>query len=87
MTEPVQGLTQQLIHHAMDPFGLAIMTGVAATSFWLFGSLSLAIDGAFPAVSTQSERAKRNISETSALKMWEWASTRARVRVSLPPWF
>ena len=82
MAEPVKTLAQQLIHRATDPFGLAILTGVASSSFWLFGSLGLAIDGLMPAVSTQSDRAKKDISETSALKMWEWLFDRAKVRFS-----
>jgi len=79
MAEPIETLAQQLIHRATDPFGLAILTGVTSSSFWLFGSLGLAIDGLLPATVTQSERAKRGVSETSALKMWEWMFNRARV--------
>lgn len=85
MTEPIQTLAQQLIHRATDPFGLAILTGVTSSSFWLFGSLGLAINGLLPATITQSERAKRGVSETSALKMWEWMFNRAKVRGGLSP--
>jgi len=84
MAEPIQTLAQQLIHRAIDPFGLAILTGVTSSSFWLFGSLGLAIDGLLPATITQSERAKRGVSETSALKMWEWIFNRTRVRGFFP---
>jgi len=82
MAEPIETLTQQLIHRATDPFSLAILTGVTSSSFWLFGSLGLVINGPMPATVTQSARAKKDISETSALKMWEWVFNRAKVRFS-----
>ena len=82
MAESVETLTQQIVHRVTDPFGLAILTGVAISSFWFFGTLVLAMDGVLPATITQSERAERGVSETSTLKMWEWASHRAKVRFS-----
>ncbi|KAF9646087.1 hypothetical protein BDM02DRAFT_3130630 [Thelephora ganbajun] len=78
MAEPIETLTQQLIRRATDPFGLAILTGMASSSFWLFGSLGISIDGAFPAIVTESERAKKGISDASALKLWEWVFHRAK---------
>jgi len=52
---------------------------VTSSSFWFFGSLALTMDGALPATITESERAKRGVSETSALKMWEWMFNRAKI--------
>ena len=80
MTGPVESLTQQLVQRVTDPFGLAILTGLASSSFWLFGGLELSLDGPLTATLTESERAKRGISVTSALKMWEWMFNRAKVR-------
>jgi len=80
MAEPIQTLTQQLIHRATDPFGLAILTGMTSSSYWLFGSLGLAIHGTLPATINESERARKGISDASALKMWEWMFHRAKVR-------
>ena len=79
MTGPVESLTQQLVHEATNPFGLAILTGVAASSFWFFGGLALALDGALAATITESERDKRGVSVASALKLWEWMFNRAKV--------
>ena len=80
MAEPIETLTQQFIHKATDPFGLAILTGMTSSSFWLFGNLGLVLDGLLPATINESERARKGISETSALKMWEWMFHRAKVR-------
>lgn len=77
-----EALTQQLVHRATDPFGLAILAGVTSSSFWFFGALSLMIDGVLPVTITESERAEKGLSDTSALKMWEWVFHRARVRFS-----
>lgn len=79
MTNPVESLTQQLIQRATDPFGLTILTGVASSSFFVFGNLALALDGVFPATVNESERAKKDVSETSALKLFEWMFNRAKV--------
>ena len=80
MAGPIETLTQQLIRRVTDPSSLALLAGVTSSSFWLFGSLALAMDGALAATVTESERAKKGISETSALKMWEWVFNRAMVR-------
>ena len=80
MAKPIETLTQQLIHRATDPFSLAILTGVTSSSFFFFGTSGLALHGVVPAIITESERTKKGISDTSALKMWEWAFLRARVR-------
>ena len=87
MAEPTESLTQQLIHSATDPFSLAILTGVASSSFFFFGNLGLVLDGILPATITEFERAKIGLSDTSALKMWEWMYYRAKVRFPtvIPP--
>ena len=90
MSEPLESLTQQLIRRATEPFGLAILTGVTSSSFLFFGALVLTMDGTIPATITASERAKKGISDTSALKMWDWVFHRARVSqglISLPSLF
>ena len=80
MAEPTETITQQLIHRATDPFSLAILVGVASSSFFFFGNLGLALDGILPATITESERARERISDASALKMWEWMYHRGKVR-------
>jgi len=80
MAKPIETITQQLIHRATDPFSLAILTGMASSSFFFFGSLGLALHGVVPAIITEPERTRKDISDTSALKMWEWAFLRTRVR-------
>jgi len=81
MNEPTKSLPQQLIHSVTDPFSLAILTGVASSSFFFFfGNLGLMLDGIIPATITESERARKGISDVSALKMWEWMYYRAKVR-------
>lgn len=80
MTKPIETLTQQLIHRATDPFSLAILTGVTSSSFYFFGAFGLALHGIIPAVITESERAQKGISDTSALKTWKWALLRSKVR-------
>lgn len=84
MAEPIEILTQQLIHHATDPFSLAILTGATSSSFNFFGNLVLALNGVTPAISTELERTRKGISDTSALKMWEWVFHRAKVRSPEP---
>ena len=79
MAHSIESLTQQLAQRATDPFSLAIVTGMTSSSFLLFGGLGLALDGAFPAVITESERVQKGISDTSALKLWAWMFNRARV--------
>jgi len=78
MAEPTETLVQQLILRVTDPFGLAILTGIASSSFFFFGSLVLVLDGVLPAIITEPERTKKGISDTSALKMWEWVFHRAK---------
>jgi hypothetical protein len=73
-----QPLTQQLVQRIADPFGLAILTGVASSSFWLFGNIAIALDGILPATSTLSGREKTGVSDASALKLWEWMFHRAK---------
>jgi hypothetical protein len=86
MAEPIETLTQQLIYRATDPFCLALLTGTTSSSFFLFGTLGLAVDGVLPATITESERAEKGISDISALKMWEWVFHRAKVRFhKIPP--
>ena len=85
MAQPIETLTQQLIRRATDPFGLALLTGVTSSSFFFFGATSLALNGALAATITQSERAGKGISDTSALKLWEWVFHRAKVRFSESP--
>lgn len=80
MAEQIETLAQQLIHRVATPFGLAILTGVACSSFTFFGGLSLELDGVLSATATESERARKGISDTSALKMWEWMFRRGKVR-------
>lgn len=80
MTQPIETLTQQLIHRATDPFSLALLTGVVSSSFSFFGATGLALNGVVAATITQSERAKKGISDASALKLWEWAFHRGKVR-------
>lgn len=82
MVEPIETLTHKLICRATDPFALAILAGVTSSSFWFFGTLALAMDGILPATISESERTKMGISETSALKMWEWVLYRTVVRFS-----
>lgn len=84
MAGPVESLTQQLIHRTADPSNLAILTGVTSSSFWLFGNLGIALDGVLPATTTESERAKKGISDASALKLWEWMFHRAKVSFPCP---
>ena len=79
MTQPLQPLTQQLVQRLVSPFGLAIVTAMASSSFWLFGSLELALDGVVPATATEAERAKKGVSDAAALKLWEWGFPRAKV--------
>jgi len=78
MAEQIETLAQQLIHRVTTPFGLAILTGAACSSFSFFGALSLELDGVLPATATESERARKGISDTSALKMWEWMFRRGK---------
>ena len=88
MTDPIETLTQHLIRRATEPSSLALLTAVASSSFFFFGNLGLALNGVFPATITKSERTRNGVSEESALKLWEWAYPRARVRLqkeSLPP--
>jgi len=79
MAEPIESLTEQLIHSATDPFSIAILAGVASSSFFFFGNLGLALDGVLPATITESERTRKGISDISALNMWEWMYNRAKV--------
>ncbi|KAF9789768.1 hypothetical protein BJ322DRAFT_1105630 [Thelephora terrestris] len=74
----VESLTQQLTHRMSDPSILVILTAVTSSSFWLFASLGITLDGVIPATITASERAKRGISDASALKLWEWMFHRAK---------
>ena len=86
MAEPIQSLTQRLAYRITDPFILAILTGVAFSSFYFFGNLANALDGTLPATITESERSRKDISDTSALKMWEWMYGHAKVRFpTIPP--
>jgi hypothetical protein len=85
VTAPVESLTQQLIHRTTDPFSLALLTGVASSSYWLFGSLGIATLGTLPATFTKSDRAKAGVSDTSALKLWEWVFKHAAVSFLLSP--
>lgn len=80
VVQPAGTLTQQLVHRVADPFGLAILAGVTSSSFFLFGGLDLAFNGVLPATITESKRVKMGVSDTSALKMWEWVFHRAKVR-------
>ena len=80
MAGPIGSLIQQLIYSATDPFSIAILIGVASSSFYVFGSLGIALDGTLPAVLTESERVRRGISDSSALNMWEWTYNRGKVR-------
>lgn len=82
----VESLAQQLVHRTTDPFGLAILTGVASSSFWFFGTFVLSLDGTLPATITELERAKKDISNTSALKLWEWMFYRGMVRFCCLDW-
>ena len=84
MAGPVESLTQQLVQRMQDPSSLAILAGVTSSSFWLFASLGLTLDGTLPATISESERAKKGISETSALKLWEWLAHRAKVSSLYP---
>ena len=79
MSQPLQPLTEQLTQRLVNPFGLAIVTAIASSSFWFFGSLELALDGIFPATGTEAERVKKGVSDAAALKLWEWAFPRAKV--------
>ena len=79
MTEPVQTLTQQLLHRTTDPFTLALLTGAASSSFWFFGALGVSAFGILPATLSESERAKKGVSDASALKLWKWMFDRAVV--------
>jgi len=87
MAEPIESLTQQLIHRVTNPFSLAILAGVTSSSFYFFGNLGLALNGTLQATITESERTRKGISNISALKMWEWMYNRAKVRFSttIPP--
>ena len=85
MAEPIETIIQQLIHRATDPFSFAILVGVASSSFFFFGNLGLALDGILPATITESERARKGISDASALKMWEWMYHRGKVRFPTKP--
>ena len=87
MAELTKSLTQRLTYSATDPFSLAILAGVASSSFYFFGNLSLALDGTLPATITESERTRKGISDTSALQMWEWMYNRAKVRFQQPSTF
>lgn len=78
MTETI---TQHLVRDTTGPFGLAMLTGAISSSFFFFGNLSLAMNGVLPATITESERAKKGISDASALKLWEWMFYRAKVRL------
>ena len=80
MAGPTESLTQRLIHSATDPFSLAILTGVASSSFFFFGNISLILDGVLPATITESDRDGKGVSDTSALNMWEWMYNRTKVR-------
>lgn len=80
MANSVESLTQQLVHRVTEPFGLAILTGLASSSFFFFGGVGLAVDGIIPATSTGSERAKKGLSDPVAMKLWEWMFYRAKVR-------
>ena len=82
MAGPTESLTRQLIHSATDPFTVAILAGVSSSSFYFFGNLGLALDGTIPATVTRSERARKGISDTSALNLWEWMYNRGKVRFS-----
>ena len=83
MAEPTGSLTKQLIHSATDPFSLAILIGVTSSSFYFFGNLIIALDGALPATITKSERTRRGVSDASALNMWEWTYNRGKVRIPI----
>lgn len=78
MLGPVEPLTQQLIHRFADPFGLALLTGVTSSSFWIFGNIGIALDGALPATITESERTKVGVSNASALKLWGFMYDRGK---------
>ena len=82
MTQPLTSVTHQLTQRLVSPFGLAIVTGVASSSFRFFGSLELALDGVFPATGTEAERAKKGVSDAAALRLWEWVFYRAKVSPS-----
>jgi len=85
MAEPTESLlTQQLIHSATDPFRIAILAGVACSSFYFFGILSLALWGIVPATMTESARTRKGVSDASALNMWEWMYHGGKVRFPTP---
>ena len=84
MAGPVESLTQQLIHRMQDPSSFAILAGVTSSSFWVFASLGITLDGVVPATMSESERAKKGISDASALKLWEWLAHRAKVSSLCP---
>ena len=86
MVEPVESLTKQLVQRITDPFGLAILAGVTSSSFWFFGNFGMALDGIVPAVSTEKERGKKDVTDVSALRLWEWFYNRGKASVyySLP---
>ena len=78
MAEP-GSLTQQLIQRIADPFTPAMLIAVACTSFMFFGALEMALDGILPATITKAEREKKDMSDASVLKLWEWVAPRAKV--------
>ena len=86
MAEPTESLTR-LMHFATDPFSLAILAGVTSSSFYFFANVGLALIGIVPAITTKSERTRKDISDTSSLNMWAWMYNRAKVRppTTLPP--
>lgn len=81
MSEPVEFLTQKLIHRVADPFGLALLIGVTSSSFWIFANIGIALDGALPATITESERTKMGVSNASTLKLWVFMYDRAKVSI------
>ena len=86
MAELVEGLVQQFIHHATDPFRVAILIGVVYSFFWAFKThLSFTIDLGLPPTRAQPQPFRVEIDELAALTVWKWASGRARVRASFPP--
>lgn len=84
MTELVEGLVQQFVHCTTGPFNVAILVGVAASSFWLFEICNFFGDMMLPTTRDQQDPFLVEISEVADLTMWKWVSGRARVRNPLP---